>query len=192
MLVTKMLASQLFDPLTGKRDDAKASEIRRSVFKSLGTDKPPDAILWLSLTRVNILQKYGDVEWDGVDQNAFTRGPVVHKFWKGTAVPGAGTGSIQASSIDAYMADANDTAMYQSRGGLELLQNIKITQRYVYGGTSFDADTVDLAPAELFRDAAREQPAVHAAFRDLVLTPDALEAELNPGPKKDIKKKTKK
>src|SRR6185295_4158047 len=35
VLLAKMLESQLFDPMTGKRDEARATEIRKSVFKSL-------------------------------------------------------------------------------------------------------------------------------------------------------------
>jgi hypothetical protein len=188
LLLAKMMESQLFDPLTGKRDEARATEIRKSVFSSLGTDQPPDAILWLSLVRSSVLQKMGDVAWDGVEQNAFTRGPVVRKFWSGTAVVGAGTSSIAASSINMYMTDSNDTVLYQSRGGLEVLQSIKVTTNYGYYQSSSDADTVDLAPSELFRDPSREKMAVHAALRDLVLTPEALVAELNPNPKKGKKK----
>jgi hypothetical protein len=188
VLLAKMLESQLFDPLTGKRDEARATEIRKSVFRNLGTAQPPDAILWLSLVRSPAMQKMGDVAWDGVEQNAFTRGPVVHKFWSGTAVVGAGTSSISASSINMYMTDADDTVLYQSRGGLELLQSIKVTTNYGYNQTKSDSDTVDLAENELFRDPAREKPAVHAALRDLVLTPEALQDELNPDPKKSKKK----
>jgi hypothetical protein len=130
----------------------------------------------------------GDVAWDGVEQNAFTRGPVIHKFWSGTAVAGAGSSSIAASSINMYMTDANDTVMYQSRGGIELLQGIKVNSSYGYNQTKFDSDTVDLAESELFHDLSREKPAVHAALRDLVMTPEALQDELNPDPKKAKKK----
>ena len=188
VLLAKMMESQLFDPLTGKRDEARATEIRKSVFRSLGTAQPPDAILWLSLVRSSVLQKMGDVAWDGVEQNAFTRGPVIHKFWSGTAVAGAGSSSIAASSINMYMTDANDTVMYQSRGGIELLQGIKVNTSYGYNQTKFDSDTVDLAESELFHDLSREKPAVHAALRDLVMTPEALQDELNPDPKKAKKK----
>jgi hypothetical protein len=192
LLFTKMMQSQVFDPLTGKRDDARVTEIRKSVFKELGADSPPDAILWLSLIKTSALQKSGDVEWDGVDQNAFSRGPVVRKFWSGSGVPGAGVGGIAVSSLFVYLTDANDTTLYRARGGLEILQSIKVTPRYTYGGTSFDAENIDLAPGELFLDPARERPAAHAALRDLVLTPEALQAELDPKPEKGQGKKKKK
>jgi hypothetical protein len=187
VLLTKMMESQAFDPLTGKRDEARVTEVRKSVFRNLGTAQPPDAIVWLTLVKTSALQKSGDVEWDGVDQNAFSRGPVVRKFWSGSAVPGAGTGGIAVSSLNVYISDGNDTALYQGRGGVEVLQSIKVTPRYTYGGTAFDSENIDLAPGELFRDPSREVPAVHAALRDLVMTPEALQAELHPDPKKKKK-----
>jgi hypothetical protein len=189
VLVSKMLESQVFDPITGKRDEARITEIRKSVFKNLGTDTPPDAIMWLSLVKTSALQKSGDVDWDGVNQNAFSRGPVIRKIWGGSGVTGAGTGGIQASSLKVYITDANDTTLYEARGGLELLQSIKVTPRAIYNGMTYDTENVDLAPGELFRDATREQTAVHVALRDLVMAPDALYAELNPDPKKNKKRK---
>jgi hypothetical protein len=183
VLLTKMMESQAFDPLTGKRDEARVTETRKSVFKNLGTDTPPDAIVWLNVVKTSALQKGGDVDWDGVEQNAFTRGPVIRKFWSGSAVPGAGTGGIAVSSLNVYISDAADTPLYQGRGGIEVLQSIKVTPRYTYGATAFDSENIDLAPSELFKDQSREKPAVHAALRDLVLTPEALDAELNPDPK---------
>ena len=45
--------------------------------------------------------------------------------------------------------------------------------------------------ANYVHDLSREKPAVHAALRDLVMTPEALLDELNPDPKK-AKKKAKK
>ena len=181
VLLNKLLSSQVFDPLTGKRDAARVTEIRKSVFKDLGTELP-DAILWLGVESFMALQREGDVEWDGVNQNAFTRGPVKKSWWvpSGTANPMAGQGSIKVSSFTAYMTDANDTVLYRSRGGIEVLQNLKLSYN--------DAQTADLAPSELFSDPFRETAAVRVALQDLVLTPEALYAPKNPDPKKDKKK----
>jgi hypothetical protein len=181
LLLSKMIESQVFDPLTGKRDEARVTEIRKSVFKELSTEKPIDAILWVSLIKTSALHESGDVKWDGVDQNAFSRGPVVRKFWSGSGVPAAGTGGIAVSSLYVYITDPDDTTLYRSRGGLEILQSIKMK--------GYDTENIDLAPGELFLDASRERMAAHAALRDLVLTPEALQAELNPVPEKGKKKK---
>jgi hypothetical protein len=92
----------------------------------------------------------------------------------------AGQGSIKVSSFTAYMTDANDTVLYRSRGGIEVLQNLKLSYN--------DAQTADLAPSELFSDPFRETAAVRVALQDLVLTPEALYALKNPDPKKGKKK----
>jgi hypothetical protein len=189
LLGKELLKTQLFDPMTGKRDEAKATAVRKSVFTALGITPTPDAILWVGLTRTTAIHRWGDVEWDGVSQSGLTMGPVVSKIWGGSAQPGAGSGGISASSFTAYLADANDTPLYRGRGGLQLLQKLNYTPPGYYQAGR--ADPVDLSPGELFTDMSREQPAVHAALRTLVMTPEALQAELNP-PKPGKEKKKKK
>jgi len=187
VLAAKMLGSQLYDPMTGRRDDGRYQEIRRSIFREAGGSPSPDAILWLSLVRVTLQQSHGHAYWDGVNQQVFTRAPVDTRVFSGNEVPAAGVGSIEAVSLSATLTDAQDTELYYSRGGLELVQTLRITTQ----ADHYDADLVDLAPGELFQDATREQPAVHAMLRHLVMTPEALQAELNPDPKADKKRKKK-
>jgi hypothetical protein len=178
LLVTELLKTQLFDPLTGKRDEAKASGVRKSVFTALGITPTPDAILWVSLAKTTAIHRWGDVEWDGASQSGLTLGPVVSKLFGGSAQPGAGSGGIAALSLSVYLADAADTPLYRSRGGLQLLQKLNYTPpAYYQVGRS---DPVDLAPSELFQDPSREPRAVHFALRDLVMAPEALELELHP------------
>jgi len=188
LLIAELLKTQLSDPMTGKRDAAKASGVRKSVFKALGITPTPDAILWVGLQRSTVLHRYGDVEWDGANQSGLTLGPVVKKIFGGSWEPGAGSGSIAAASLTAYLADANDTPLYRGRGGLQLVQKLKYSPPGY--STPGRAEPEDLAASELFRDPSRELPAVHAALRDLVMTPEALALELNPP--KDSKKKKKK
>jgi len=178
----KVLASEVFDPLTGKRDELRASEARKSAFGELGTKPLPEAIVWLRLVQMNSRYQYGVVVWDGVDQNAITRAPapVSSSSYLGREGQDSsvGSGSISVSSIEVRITDRNDTLLYETRGGLEILQILKV----VKGGRfeEHSEDTVDLAPGELFRDADRQKQAVHLALRALVMTPEALNAELNP------------
>jgi hypothetical protein len=60
-----------------------------------------------------------------------------------------------------------------------LLQKLDVKTQAVYGGTKGSSESVDRVPSELFQDAARIKASVHYALRDLVLTPQALAAELN-------------
>jgi hypothetical protein len=181
---------ELFDKFTGKRDDAKASAIRKSVFTSLGITPAPDAMMWVGLTKTGAIHRWGDVEWDGVKQSGITLGPVVEKMFGGSANMNAGSGGIDAVSLTTYLADANDTPLYRGRGGLQLIQRLKVVPATYYSGGRGEPE--DLAPTELFRDTTRELPAVHAALRYLVMTPEALDAELNPAKAAAAKKKKKK
>ena len=187
MLLAGLEKVELYDKFTGKRDEAKASAIRKSVFSSLGMTPAPDAILWVGVTKSTAIHRWGDVEWDGVSQSGITLGPVVQKMFGGSANTSAGSGGIDAISLTTYLADANDTPLYRGRGGLQLTQKLKVIAATYYSGGRGEPE--DLAPTELFRDQARELPAVHAALRHLVLTPEALALELNPP--KDSKKKKK-
>jgi hypothetical protein len=167
-------AGGLYDPYTGEMIEARASAMRKSVFTALGTNPPPDAILWISLKRALAQQSWGDAVWDGVSQSAITLGPVTKRFWSGSGAVQAGEGNIQAVSLYVQLRNANDVQLYESRGGIQLTQQMR------------GKETSTLAPNELFKDTTREQPAVHAALRNLVLTPEQLDAELNP--KKPAKK----
>ncbi|HET9473017.1 MAG TPA: hypothetical protein VFO82_03935 [Steroidobacteraceae bacterium] len=188
MLLEGLLKVELYDKFTGKRDDSQASAIRKSVFNSLGITPAPDAIMWVGFVKTGAIHRWGDVEWDGVSQSGISLGPVVKKMFGGSADLNAGSGGIDAVSLNTYLADANDTPLYRGRGGLQLIQRLKvIPATYTSGGRG---EPVDLAPSELFREQAREQPAVHAALRELVMTPEALALELNPP--KDSKKTRKK
>jgi len=190
MLVKGLMETKLFDPMTGKRDEAKAAAVRKSVFNSLGIKPVPDAIMWVGLVQSGAVHRGGDVEWDGASQNGLTMGPVIKKFWNGSGVPEAGSGGVTALSLSVYLADGNDTGLYRSRGGIQLLQKLKfIPPTYSTGGRG---EPIDLAPTELFHEPERERASVHFALRDLVMTPEALSAELNPNADKDKKKKKKK
>lgn len=159
---------QLYDPYTGIRDETRISAARKNAFNAVGANPPVDAILWPSFERVVAAHDNGDAEWDGVSQNATTLGPVRRGFLFGSGSPAAGEGSLAAVSLRMQLVDAQDTLLYDGRGGIQLLEQLK--------GSKSDA----LAPEELFRDSSRETPAVHAALRDLVLSEDQLDAELNP------------
>lgn len=161
----------LYDPLTGKRDEARVTEARKGVFRTLPVTPAPDALMYLVLRRVTVDHDYGDVAWDGVTQNALTLGPVKKGFLTGSSLPALGKGTIHASSLSVTLRDAEDRILYSSRGGLQLVQQLK------------NKEPVSLAPAELFKDPSRFQPAVHVALRELTMTPEQIELELNP-PKK--------
>lgn len=187
-MTAKMLASNLYDPYTGRRDEAKTEQIRKAVNKEIVDGKSLDAIIWLRVVRSSVLQRNARVEWDGVKQTVLTYGDTTPKPLFAPASTNAGTGSIAASSISVHMVDANDAVLYESQGGLALLEALRITPPTPY--RTGKAEPMDLGPNVSFLDPGHEQAAVHAAFRDLVMTPEAIQAEyarLNPEPRKPAK-----
>ncbi len=155
-------SSGMYDPMTGVLNTARVSELRKGVFTHLGISPAPDAILWVQLIPAFTQHHWGSVVWDGVSQSAITLGPIEHvnSF--------AGEAWIRALSLLVQLRDPEDALMYEGRGGIQLLQQLK------------GKELVNLAPTELFQDKTRDQPAVHAALRDLVLTPEQLDSELHP------------
>ena len=162
-------SSGIYDPLTGVLDTARVSALRKTVFGRLGVSPMPDAILWVQLVPTVVQHRWGSVTWDGVSQNALTLTPIsdsdLRSLRKYTAY---NDGAIRAASLLVQLRAADDVLLYENRGGVQLLQQLKGNQ------------AVELAPIELFQDQTREKPAVHAALRDLVLSPEQLANELHP------------
>jgi hypothetical protein len=162
------LSSGIYDSATGALNVAALTELRKGVFTHLGITPAPDAILWVQVVP-NVAQwhaLYGSavVRWDSAEQKA---GPIIPCYRPCTF---STDGSIRTTSLDVQLRNPDDVLLYESRGGIEILQQLKGNQ------------LVNLAPTELFQDSSREQPAVHAALRDLTLTPEQLDRELHPPP----------
>jgi hypothetical protein len=163
---------QLYDPYTGVRDDAKVVAARKAVFSGLGVEPAVDAIIWPSLQKTVAPHEFGDAQWDGVSQSGITLGPVKKALWSGSGVVGAGSGSLSAVTLLVRIANAEDKVLYDGRGGVQLLEQLKGSR----------AET--LAAQELFKDTTREEIAVRAALRQLVMSPEEIAAEQNPKKKK--------
>jgi hypothetical protein len=158
-------AEQLFDPFTGVRDNTRVVAARKAVFTGLGVDPPVDVIVWPSLQKTAAPHEYGDAEWDGVSQNGVNLGPVRKALFGGSGVVGAGSGSLAAVTLRVQIANADDKVLYEGRGGVQLLERLRGTERE------------PLAPQELFKDTTREEGAVQAALRPLVSPADLVPAD---------------
>jgi hypothetical protein len=158
-------AGGLYDPTTGHIDAVKAGEIRRGLFSAVELAPAPDAMLWVQIVREVQDQKGGNVYWDGVSQSAVDLGPAHSSFTAALQMPATGESSVKVASLELQLRDANDQLLYDARGGIQVLQQLK------------DKIRIDLPPDELFKDTTREQPAVHAALRELALSPSQIANE---------------
>ncbi len=148
---------------------------------AISLDPKPDAILWVKLVRKDAVIDKGIAYWDGVVQNAITLGPAkpeprsffVSFFRNDVDYNRAGSATIEALSVETTLVDAVGTELYRSRGGFQLMQ-------WFAPREPGPKKIFDLTRMQILNRKGRDQGAVHAALRDLVLTPEALAAELNP------------
>jgi hypothetical protein len=169
-----------YDPLTGSvLPDRLRSEFQTAM-KSIAMSPPPDAVLTVTLIKSPAAQKWGNVAWDGTTQNALTLGAAIQRprLLGGNEDVSAGEGSINASSLQVLLRDADGTMLYAARGGIELLQQLSLARQVSAGRINFLQQLTDRAPAELFKDPARDEHAVDAALRQLLLSPAELAAQV--------------
>jgi hypothetical protein len=136
----------------------------------------------VALLKVRAPQTWAIAEWGGTQQDALTLGKVVKgpKLFGGTSNPNAGEGSVAASAVRILLRDPANVTLYDAIGGIELLQQLSLTPQVSYPQTTYLQKLTDRAPQELFQDETRDQHAVHAALRDLVMSPAEIVAENQP------------
>ncbi len=148
------LASKgLYDPVTGQPDESKIAGFRSAVFHELRARYGVDALL-LPAILVVPAKLDGDVaRWDGTSQGAARK-----KFWK--ALLGVShSGTIPAMSLNVRLSDGDDRALYENRGGIQVLAKAGVQR------------LEDVPRSELFVDEERNLKAVHLAL-DPLLRPD--------------------
>ncbi len=175
-------SSGFYNPLTGAQDPVKVADMMRTIFAGLAMAPPPDALMTIVLLKVRAPQKWAIAEWEGAEQDALTLGPVVKgpKLFGGSSNPNAGEGSVGASALRVILRDPANVTLYDATGGIELLQQLSLTSSMSYRQITYAQKLTDRAPQELFQDESRERHAVHAALRELVMTPAEITAESQP------------
>jgi hypothetical protein len=172
-LRARMRLSRPFDPLTGRVDEARITEARKATLRALGAERV-DAVLWLSVVRTTAIQRYGVAQWDNVEQRVTFDGPILKQLTV-EALDSTGILTMPASSLHVSLTDANDAPLFESRGGLQLMQILHVTP--LMGGPP-RIEPTDFAPVAMFGYDRGQAIAAHAALRDLTMTPEALAAEL--------------
>ena len=162
-----------YDPVTGEYDAARASAAFRAAMSPIAAD----AILWPVLTTRSAQQDVGIAKWDGATQNAMWVGTTKASAYAKVKAPIAGTGSIDALSLEVTLRSRNGVELYHAMGGIQLLERLQLNLLGPVGH-------IPLAPSQLLTEPRRDNEAVHIALRPLVLSPQELDAELNPAPPK--------
>lgn len=139
----------VFDPLTGKRDEAKFKTVREHTLRELATRTKADALLehGIGVFKANFAGHLA--QWHGTSESVVTAG-----FW-GAFFAGGAQGTVPALSLVVALSDIHGVEMYVNVGGIQVLaklsgQNFVTVQRY-----------------ELFVDQERNRQAVNIALDPL-------------------------
>jgi hypothetical protein len=147
----------LFDPHTGKLDDAKLATLMSFVRGELKTRFSADAILLSRVRTVTANFAYTPMvgvraKWDGATESLETG-----SFDK--VVSPRGSGKVDALSLLVNIEDLNGSALYAYAGGIQVLSKLAPGAGQ-FGGNTF----VPVPKAELLADQERIQQAVSYAL----------------------------
>jgi hypothetical protein len=151
--VWKRMKEQLggfFDPITGKRDEAKFKTAREHALRELQAKTKADAVLYPSIQFIKVNFFSNQATWHGTSESLLTGG-----FW-GNFLAGQRSGTTTALSLYVTVEDINGVDMYVNVGGIQLA--------YKLSGSTF----VAVPRPELFVDEQRNQAAVNAALNPFI------------------------
>lgn len=152
--MTKQLGG-FFDPVTGKRDEAKFKTAVEHTLRELGTRFNADALLYPSIVVVRAPFSVNRANWDGAQEPMITPGSY------GSAL----IGTVAALSLVVTIQDRTGAAVYINGGGIQVLTKIH------KGGFFQPEKFIPVPPIELFAYEERNVAAVNIALAPLVRQP---------------------
>jgi beta-barrel assembly-enhancing protease len=160
--------SASFDVYTGARLGNSLETLReRALAQLVAEDQPIDAIVYADIVRTSAPHQAEDAKWDGIKQNAVDLGTWKKRgFFEGTQL--TGFGRMPALSLRLLIVDRNNEVLFVNRGGIQLLRQV------------INRKLEPVPQAQVLTAPEHDVEAVRVALRPLLLTPEQLDAELNP------------
>ncbi len=143
----------VFDPISGKRDEAKLKMVREHTVRELASKNRADAVLYSGMGAVKANFNAGRAKWHGTAEYIVTGG-----FW-GALAAGNTYGTIPAVSLFVSLTDLNGVDMYVNAGGVQALSKLS--------GRNFTT----VPRHELFTDEDRNRHALNIALNPLLGKP---------------------
>lgn len=159
----KSMAEQvggLFDPATGRRDEAKVRTIREYVVRELNTKFQADAVLYPSIRSVKATFTQSRAKWDGASEWLAPGGLGGVLFFANEH----NSGTVGALSLIVVIRTVQGPDVYAHAGG------IQVRSRLSGPKLSGVRDFVPVPRSELFVDEKRNAEAVDIALGSLVRT----------------------
>jgi hypothetical protein len=156
-----------FDPITGKRDEAKFKTAREHLLREVSATTKADAILHPAIQLVKVNFGNSQARWHGTSESLITGG-----FW-GAFLAGANNGTTSALSLFVTLEDVNGVELYVNAGGIQLAAKLS--------GQRFAA----VPRNELFADEKRNLAAVNVALNPLIGKTAPPEPGASPTPERE-------
>lgn len=155
------LAKQMggvFDPISGKRDDAKIKTLRDYTLNELRTKHDADGLLHPSIQVVKASFFAANAQWHGASESVIGDG-FLNKFLVGDAI-----GTTSALSLLILIENMNGVDLYQQAGGIQVVAKLAPGRQFV-----------GIPQNQILADEERNLAAVEIALRGL--SKDALVAD---------------
>jgi len=147
-----------YDPITGKRDEAKFRELKKACLSNIQATTGAKAALWAKVVPVPAPFSGCRARWDGTTEYVSTT-------FLGIFCPTSSMfGNTSALSLVVTMEDIDGNILYFNGGGIQLLK--RFVESFPFGG-KFQ----NVADDQLLADTARKSAAVELALGPL-LSPD--------------------
>lgn len=143
----------LFDPITGKPDEARTKAFHQVVAAELRSRFAADALLRCDVRVVTARLSQDQAKWDGMSENAGMGG-----FWK--ALVRTHSGAIRALSFVARLSDLEGKLLYAKAGGIQVLEQVTLS-----------GEPVPVPAAEILASDERIVGSVHLALDPLFASP---------------------
>ena len=144
-----------FDPVTGKKDEAKLKSALEHTRRELATSVNADAVLFPHFVAVKANFAGGRVSWDGTWESVLTKKKGWKKFFDTSA---SSYGTVGALSLAITIENIHGTVLYFNRGGVKSLLKISSGQ------------FVEVPPSQVLDDEWRNASAVKIALDPLVMS----------------------
>jgi len=141
----------IFDPVTGKRDEAKFKAAREHTLRELGTKFKAEAVVYSTIFAGPARFGGGTAHWNGASESITMAQGFLASFQVNNL-----SGTTRALSLGVSIEDINGTDLYANAGGIQLAAK--------YSGGQFNAVPRD----QLFLDEGRNAASVTVALEPLV------------------------
>ncbi len=149
-----------FDPVTGKRDDAKFKAVKTHTLREVNSKLKADAVLYSAIRVFPVKFSSNQASWHGTSES-LVAGGALQKFFSNQF-----NGTVSALSLGVNISDSNEVDMYVNWGGIQVLgrvsgwQVVTIPEEEILTNEERNAAAVEIALDPLEKEPEPQQTSV--------------------------------